>query len=180
MPVHRNVKRAGPAIVIPAAVGALAAVFIPRWEGMSLVVEHQHFDPPGVYTVCNGVTNLDPDYAWIRPGMKFTTEKCAEAFQKILPKYYEPLVGCIDGFMAYPPHRQVAVLSFAYNLGPGAVCGDRKHSGQIAATFNAGNAKGACKMMGAYVRANGVTLKGLQNRRFDPKWGEIAWCSRED
>jgi lysozyme len=162
---------------------ALAAVFIPHWESgshMDTTVRHQSFDPPGVYTVCDGVTNLDPDYSWIRPGMEFTIPQCAEAFKKVLPKYIEPIAGCIPTYLSMPPHRQVSLLSFAYNLGPTTICGDRHHSGNIAREFNAGHVKVACDIMGQYIRANGKVLTGLENRRFDPKWGEIAWCLKED
>lgn len=162
---------------------ALAAVFIPHWESgskMDTTVRQQSFDPPGVYTVCDGITNLDPDYKYIRPGMVFTDAQCAEAFKKVLPKYISPIAKCIPTYYSMPPHRQVAVLSFAYNLGPGAVCGDKRHSGTIAKNFNAGNVTAACNAMGQYVKANGKTLKGLENRRFDKKWGEISWCLRED
>ena len=168
-------KVAGGAVGLSAGAMALAAVFIPRWEGMDLTVRHFNFDPPGVLTVCNGITNLDPAYAHIKLGQKFTPEQCAEAFKKVLPKYVDPVAGCIPTYYSMPPHRQVAILSFAYNLGPGRVC-----DGSIAREFNRGNVKAACNTMGQYVRANGVVLKGLQNRRFDPKWGEIAWCLRED
>lgn len=157
---------------------ALAFVFIPHWESggrMDTTVRQQPIDPAGVYTVCHGITNLDPDYKWIRPGMKFTEAECAEAFKKVLPKYIEPIAACIPTYYSMPPHRQVALLSFSYNLGPGRIC-----NGKIAREFNAGNVAEACREMGKYVRANGVVLRGLQNRRFDPKWGEISWCMRED
>ena len=162
---------------------ALAAVFIPHWESggrMDTTVRQQAIDPPGVYTVCHVITNLDADYKWIRPGMTFTVAQCAEAFAKVLPKYYMPVAKCIPGYFAMPPHRQVAILSFSYNLGPGAVCGNSRNSGRIAREFNAGHVDVACNLMGRYVRANNKVLKGLQNRRFDPKWGEIAWCKRDD
>ena len=170
--------KVGAAIAIPAAVAALAAVYIPHWESvdhMDTTVRHQSFDPAHVYTVCDGITNLDPDYAWIRPGMTFTQIQCAEAFKKVLPKYYEPVAACIPSLATMPPHRQVALLSFAYNLGPGRIC-----NGEIARDFNAGRAHAACNAMGQYIRANGVVLKGLENRRFDPKWGEVSWCMRDD
>ena len=170
-------KVAGGAVGLSTGALALAAVFIPHWESgsrMDTTVRHQSFDPPGVYTVCDGVTNLDPDYAWIRPGNKFTEKECADAFKKVLPKYIEPIAACVHGYYDMPPHRQVALLSFAYNLGPGRVCGS------IAREFNAGHVTAACSLMGQYVRANGRVLRGLENRRFDPKWGEIKWCLRED
>lgn len=175
MPVSNKKKVIG---ALTASTLALAAVFIPHWESggrMDMTVRQQSIDPPGVYTVCHGITNLDPDYKWIKPGMKFTEKECAAAFAKVLPKYIEPIAQCIPTYYSMPPHRQVALLSFSYNLGPGRIC-----NGSIAREFNAGNVKAACNAMGAYVRANGKVLKGLQNRRFDPKWGEIAWCVRED
>lgn len=178
MAITNKQKVAGAGIGLGAGAMALAAVFIPHWESggrMDMTVRQQHFDPPGVYTVCDGITNLDPDYAWIRPRMKFTEAQCAEAFKKVLPKYIAPIAKCIPSYNSMPPHRQVAILSFAYNLGPGRVC-----KGTIAREFNAGHTAAGCRAMGAYIRANGKVLKGLQNRRFDPKWGEIAWCMRED
>lgn len=157
---------------------ALAAVFIPHWESggrMDTTVRQQSFDPPGVYTVCHGITNLDPDYKWIRPGMKFTEAQCADAFQKVLPKYIEPIAQCIDGYYQMPTHRQVAFLSAAYNLGGGTIC-----QSTAVRLINQGKVEEGCNALGAFVRANGKTLRGLQNRRFDPKWGEIAWCKRSD
>lgn len=171
-------KVAGGAVGLSTGAIALAAVFIPHWESggrMDTTVRQQSFDPKGVYTVCDGITNLDPDYAYIRPGMKFTEAQCAEAFKKVLPKYIKPIAECIPGYYRMPPHRQVALLSFAYNLGPHRICG-----GAISREFNAGHVKVACELMGNYIRANGKVLAGLRNRRFDPKWGEISWCLRED
>jgi lysozyme len=171
-------QKAGGAVGLSAAALALAAVFIPHWESggrMDTTVRHQSFDPAGVYTVCDGITNLDPDFAYIRPGMIFTPQQCADGFKKILPKYIEPIAACIPTYYAMPPHRQVALLSFAYNLGPGRICG-----GRIAREFNAGHVKVACNLMGQYIRANGKVLKGLQNRRLNPKWGEISWCLKDD
>jgi lysozyme len=162
---------------LSAAAAALAFVFIPHWESggrMDMTVRQQKIDPLGVYTVCHGITNLDPDYKWIRPGMTFTEAQCAEAFAKVLPKYVEPLARCMPSFKDMPPHRQVALVSASYNLGPGRICG------AVARHFNAGNVAAGCEALGQYVRANGKVLKGLQNRRYDPKWGEIAWCKRND
>ena len=174
----KDQKTAGAAVGMTAGVATLAAVFIPHWESggrMDTTVRHQGFDPPGVYTVCDGITNLDPDYAWIKPGMIFTQQQCAEAFSTVLPKYYEPLAACMLTFPLMPVHRQVALLSAAYNLGPDRVC-----NGGIARELNAGHVRAGCSLLGQYIKANGKVLKGLENRRFDPKWGEIAWCMKED
>lgn len=162
---------------LSAAAAALAVVFIPHWESgshMDKTVRHQAIDPPGVYTVCDGITNRDADFKWISPGMTFTAAQCAEMFKRALVKYVAPIVTYIPSYPSFPPHRQVALLSFAYNVGPGHI------RGAIAREFNAGHVQVGCNLMGRYVMANGKALRGLQNRRFDPKWGEIAWCLRGD
>jgi lysozyme len=173
MPVPKVVSHGVSAL--SGAAMALAVVFIPHWEGMDLTVKHYAVDPPGVYTVCNGITNLDPEYAWIRPGMKFTEPQCAEAFKRVLPTYIEPLAACIDNYYLMPPHRQIALLSAGYNLGTGAIC-----KSTAVRLINAGKTTEGCKALGNFIKANGVVLQGLKNRRFDPKWGEIAWCLRSD
>lgn len=170
-------KVAGGSVAISAAGMAAAMILIPHWESgghMDLTVRHQSFDPPGVYTVCDGITNLDPEFAWIKPGMTFTFQQCKDGFAKILVRYVAEINKCIPDYPTFPPHRYGSVLSFGYNLGTGRVCG------QIAREFDAGHVKVACDLMGQYIRANGKVLKGLQNRRFDPKWGEISWCLKED
>jgi lysozyme len=183
MAITTNQKVAGGAVGLSAGALALAAVFIPHWESgghMDTTVRHQSFDPPGVYTVCDGITNLDEDFKWIRPGMTFTVQQCVDGFQKILGSYIVPIAKCIPKYYSMPPHRQVALLSFGYNLGDGTICGDKHHSGAIAREMNVGHIKAACTLMGEYIRANGKVLPGLEHRRFDPKWGEIAWCLKED
>lgn len=183
MPTTTQKVVGGGAVGLGAGALALAAVFIPHWESgghVDTTVRHQSFDPPGVYTVCDGITNLDPDYAWIRPGIKFTDDDCVKAFQKVLPKYIAPIAHCIPSYYSMPPHRQVALLSFGYNLGTATICGDAHHSGSISREFNAGHVAVACNLMGQYTRAAGKTLPGLVNRRFDRKWGEIAWCLKDN
>lgn len=176
MALTPNQKKGG-LVAVSAAGMAAAAILIPHWESgghMDTTVRHQNFDPPGVYTVCDGLTNRDPDLGWIKPGMTFTVQWCKAEFEKALVKYVAPVNKCIPSFPSFPPHRYGAVLSFAYNLGPSRVCG------KIAREFNAGHAAVACNLMGEYIKANGVVLRGLERRRFDPKWGEIAWCLKED
>lgn len=160
-----------------AAIG-LAALLIVHWEGEDLVAKHNSFDPAHVTTVCNGVTNMD--FEWLKPGMKFTHQQCEKMLRKIMPKYIAPIDACVPTFADMPPHRQASLISFSYNLGPGTICGDRRHSGQIARYLNTGHFEAACDLMVHYIRANGKVLKGLVNRRTDSVWGENPWCLRED
>ena len=152
---------------------ALAAVLIPHWEGQDLRAKHNSFDPAGVITVCDGVTNYD--WPWLKAGMTFTKEECQKALVDEIPKYAEPIAKCVPDFPTYPPHRWAALVSFSYNLGPARIC-----NGPVGRALNAHDYVAACNLMTQYVRANGVVLPGLKNRRYDPVWGERAWCLRND
>lgn len=152
-----------------AAAIALSSTLILHWEGEDLVAKHYRHDPPGIITVCNGVTNYDIRTLTI--GMRFTHEQCEDLRRLLVPKYRAPLVACVHGFAAMPLARQAALTSAAYNLGPGTVC-----RSTAVRRLNAGDVKGGCEALAAFIKANGVVLKGLINRRRDPDWGEIAWC----
>lgn len=156
------------------AVGAmLAGVLVQHWEGMSTVAVHEKFDPPGVITVCGGITNYD--WPWLKPGMKFTEAECKQALANAAIRYAEKVVKCVPSLPTMPPHRQAAITSFAVNLGPGKVCGT-----SIARDLNAGRVRQACDAMVKYVNANDKRLQGLVNRRTDAMWGERPWCLRND
>lgn len=158
---------------IGAGAAALTALLIAHWEGEDLVAKHNSFDPKGIVTVCDGVTNYDiPD---LKPGDRFTHEECKQLLIQLIPKYAEPIHKCVPGLYDMPPHRQAALISFAYNLGPKRIC-----ESAIARELNAGHIAVACNLMTQYIRAAGRVLQGLINRRNDPVWGEKPWCLRED
>ena len=173
-------RSAPPARKVAAGVGGLSAAGLAlsiamfnHWEGVSYKAEQLPFDPPGVVTVCGGITNHD--WPWLKIGMTFTPEQCREAIAKLVPRYAEPLIKCVPSFSTMPPHRQAALVSFAINLGPSRIC-----SSSIGADLEAGRIREACNAMTKYVYADGKILKGLINRRNDPIWGERPWCLRED
>lgn len=168
--VHPAVKKGAG---ISAAGAACAAMLIGHWEGQDLTAKHNAFDPKGVVTVCDGVTNYD--WPWLKAGMKFTKEQCSAALTDNVQKYAAPIAKCVPSFSDMPPHRQAALTSFAYNLGPAKICGT-----SIATNLNAGRIKQACNSMLQYTRAAGKRLQGLVNRRTDSMWGERPWCLRDD
>ena len=151
---------------------ALAAAMYNHWEGRNYVAVHLAFDPPGVVTVCGGVTTYD--IPTLKIGDRYSEADCTKLIERVIPKYAAPVQECIPAFTAMPPHRQASVISFAINLGPAVTCA------RIAPLLNAGRVKDACQKMTEYVMANGKRLQGLVNRRNDPVWGEKAWCERND
>lgn len=168
--VHPKVKKAAG---LSAAGACCAALLIGHWEGMNTTAKHLPFDPPGVITVCGGITNYD--WPWLKPGMKFTEDQCHAALADAAKRYGEMVGKCVPGIGDMPPHRQAALASFAVNLGPAKICGT-----SIGRDLNAGRITQACNAMVRYVRANGKRLKGLVSRRTDSMWGEQPWCLRND
>jgi lysozyme len=166
--------KAGKVAGLSAAGATLAALLVGHWEGMSTVAVHEKFDPPGVITVCGGITNAD--WPWLKPGMKFTVETCRQALADAANRYAVKVAQqCLPDISTMPPHRQAAIASFAVNLGPGRVCGT-----SIGRDLRAGRVKQACNAMVKYVYANGKRLPGLAYRRTDSMWGEQPWCLRND
>lgn len=166
--------------VLTATVIALAAGtatqkgFIPRWEGVKHTISHNAIDPKGIVDVCNGhVVDLKkPD---IPIEDYYTDAMCADILAMDLPKYNAMLTSCLPSNFQVGEHQHVAMLSFVYNVGKGNFC-----NSSVGRLFREGKRNDACDAMGKFTRAAGVVLKGLENRRYDQFWGEIAWCKRDD
>jgi lysozyme len=153
---------------------ACCTALIAHWEGIDPVAKHNSFDPAGVVTVCYGYTNLDDPT--LKAGERFTREQCEELLSKVIPEYAYPLTRCLTHWNEYSPHRQAALISASYNLGPARICNT-----QARELFNDGDAAAGCKYMMRYTRAAGRELPGLVNRRYaDKTWGEYEWCMRND
>jgi lysozyme len=146
--------RAGAAAT--AAAAAIATPFIIGWEGYDPVAKQQKIDPPGVITVCNGITNYD--LPSLKRGMKFTKDECAGLLRKAIPKYTAPIDKCLK--VPVSDYTRAALYSAAYNLGPGTVC-----KSSMVRKINAGDTRGGCDALLLYTRANGKFLQGLLNRR---------------
>lgn len=160
-------------VIALAAGTAVHEGFIPHWEGMDKVAIHNKFDPEGVITVCDGHTNYDDPN--LKEGDVYTAVMCEQILAKDLPKYNAELASCLPDDFMVGNHQHVAMLSFVFNVGQSNFC-----NSSVGREFRAGHREAACRNMGKFVRAAGVVLKGLQNRRYDQFWGEIAWCLRDD
>ena len=119
-------------------------------------------------TWCYGATKADggpsPPY-----GQVFSKEECQTLLGTSLYKYDAMVKSCVH--VPLPPHREAALVSFAYNLGPRTLC-----RGPVAWYINAGRVPDGCHAMLAYDHARGRVLPGLTRRRHV----EAAMCLRDD
>lgn len=133
-----------------------AATFIAGWEGKRLTAVHEHIDPPGIITVCQGITNYDkPD---LKVGDRFTDQQCRDMFAAALVKYDNNMMKCIH--VPLSQNTRVAMLSFNYNVGQGNFC-----KSSVVRKINAGDLNGGCDALMLFVNANGKRIQGLANRR---------------
>lgn len=150
---------------------AIAVALVGGFEGLSLKPYVDHVGTGHPETWCYGATAADgtppPPYSKV-----FTKQECDTELGKNLVKYDAMVRKCIKPeVLDEHPHREAALVSFVFNLGPGALC----HS-SVGRNLNAGNIVAGCNSMLAYDHADGRRLAGLTRRRQE----EAALCKRAD
>lgn len=139
---------------ITAGVIALAIPVVAAFEGLVL---RPYRDPIGIMTVCYGDT-----HAQMR---EYTPAECRALLVASLQEHGAAIAPCLPDKL--PDHVAASVLSFAYNVGPAALCGST-----LARKLKAGDVAGACAELGRWVYAGGRVLPGLVKRRV----AERAMC----
>lgn len=137
-----------------AAVLALAAPLVMRWEGVRYPT---YRDAVGVLTVCYGHTGPD-----IVEGRTYTKDECKALLDADMSKANAYVRFCIG----VPMLRQIeaALTSATFNLGQQVVCGS---SLQRKALHN--DWPGACAELSRWDKAGGRVYRGLTLRRADER-----------
>jgi lysozyme len=134
-------------------------------NGISLLKQHEglrlkaYQDSRGVWTIGYGLTSA-AGIVKVYKGMTITREQAEEYFRLALVKYEN----CIKETIRIPleQHQFDALVSFCYNVGPGAFEGS-----SIAQYVNQKRFKDVPKRMALWIRAGKVYPKGLKKRRKD-------------
>jgi lysozyme len=137
-----------------AGVLTAAALFVGPWEGERTEAYLDRIASPPVWTVCYGETR------GVRPGDRYTPEQCRAMLMAALADYQREINRCIPSLPQQPEGVQIALISWTYNVGPGAAC-----SSTLARLANAGDWRGACDQLLRWNRAGGREVRGLTNRR---------------
>jgi lysozyme len=91
-------------------------------------------------------------------GQRRTLDECKGMLADSLELANNAVDSCIKAPL--PDYRRAALVSFAYNVGGGALCGST-----LARKLNAGDTVGACNELTRWDRAGGKRLPGLTKRR---------------
>ncbi len=106
--------------------------------------------PP--WTVCYGHT------VGVLPGDHYTVTQCKEMLIRDLEKYATGVERCVAAPLT--DEREVALISFAYNVGVGAAC-----NSSVVRLINAGRTRDGCNALLKWNRAAGIVFPGLTKRR---------------
>ncbi|NNM74748.1 lysozyme [Enterovirga sp. DB1703] len=133
------------------AAAALVVATLTGFEGVRYVA---YKDSVGIPTICMGETKN------VRMGMTATPAECDKALIERANEFAAGVESCVPSAKDMPVERYAAHVSLAYNIGTSAYC-----KSSIARLTNAGDVRGGCNAFLLYVKAGGITLKGLVNRR---------------
>ena len=140
--------------VASAAVLALAAGLISKWEG----VEYKSYkDVVGVWTACYGHTGPD-----VVPGATYTLAECKAMLREDMLEANHYVRKCVGRPM--PEGVEAALTSLVFNVGPKPVC-----SGTPGRYAQLGEWRMACASLSLYKFAGGRVYRGLVLRRADER-----------
>ncbi len=131
---------------------------VKRWEGKRL---KSYQDSVGVWTIGYGLTTRAGIGVAVGPNMHITDEQAEEYLVRVLEKFAERISPMFTQYTP-TPNQFGAMLSLAYNIGPGAFA-----KSTCLRRFNDGDVKGAAEALQWFNKAGGKTLRGLVNRRAD-------------
>lgn len=133
-----------------------AARFIGKWEGFLPDAYLDTIAQPAVWTIGYGHT-----------GGVLRGEHWSKAYaRKVLAEDVKWAAAVVNERVTHKLsiRQRMALISFVFNLGPGALEGD------LLAALNAGEFHRAGDMMLDYDHAGGVVVQGLLNRRRAERW----------
>jgi lysozyme len=151
------------AITVASAAAIAAAVpAVKAYEGLWLTTK---VDRVGTGQPCTGGYGETEN---VRCGETHTEKYWSDRLAQRLPEYDAKIAPCIH--VDLPDNTRAALISAAYNAGPGAVC-----RSPMVAKMNAGDIRSGCESFltkdaqghytGWYIRARGRVVQGLINRR---------------
>lgn len=145
-------------VVIGAGTAAallLSVPFIANWEGKR---NDPYRDIVGISTVCYGETRVEM--------RRYSDAECLAMLRESVSEFQDDVLKCTPVLKDHP-HKLAAATSLAYNIGSTGYC-----RSTAARRFNAGRFREGCEAFKMWVKAGGVTVKGLVRRRNE----EVKLC----
>ncbi|MCK9250028.1 MAG: lysozyme [Solirubrobacteraceae bacterium] len=140
-------------------------------RGLDLIVEFEGFpangapyrDPVGIWTIGFGTTRIN-GRAVTSSTPRLKKSAALALLRRQLDERYEPPVRSVAKRLGLNQHEYDALVSFAYNLGPGAVEGVRGFE-TMGRALSSGSRRRIADAFLLYDKAGGRALAGLTRRR---------------
>jgi len=145
--------RARLAGLIGAGAMTILTSLVMQWEGKR---NTPYQDIAGIPTVCYGHTGDD-----VKPGQQYTDAQCVMLLYEDLIQHAAAL-DCLseDARRNLTDAQKAALISFAYNVGPGNFC-----RSTLVKKANAGYMHLACAQLSRWDKVGAKPVKGLARRR---------------
>ncbi|PRD42193.1 lysozyme [Phyllobacterium phragmitis] len=134
------------------ALAAMVVAAVGGFEGLRLNAYPDPATKGPPWTVCYGSTH------GVKRGDSHSLAECKAMLVKDLEIYANGIERCVTAPL--PDARYVALVSFAYNVGPGAAC-----KSSVVRLINQGRTRQGCDALLKWNRAAGIVFPGLTNRR---------------
>lgn len=135
-----------------------AARFVAKWEGLLLTAFLDTIASPAVWTIGYGHTGPD-----VHAGQTISRARALELLTQDLRSAARAVRDNIHVKLSV--RQRIALISLAFNCGPGAVSGST-----LQRKLNARDYKGAADEFLKWSHAGGVVVQGLLNRRREERW----------
>lgn len=135
-----------------ATMAAVACAFVGGWEGLQTVAYPDPATKGHPWTICYGETQ------GVKKGDRRTIEQCKEGLIKGLDGYGEKVERCLK--VPVSDERYIALVSFAWNVGPAAAC-----KSSVVHLINEGRTREGCDALLKWNKAAGIVFRGLTRRR---------------
>ena len=140
-----------------AAVLAIAAPLVARWEGLKYVPYPDPATGGAPWTVCYGHTGPD-----VRPGATYTKAECDALLDADMAAADATVRRCIPVPMLR--HVEASLVSAVFNIGPAVVCGSTLQKYALENDWPS-----ACAQLSRWDKAAGRQMRGLTLRRADER-----------
>lgn len=166
-----------PSAIVVAGTMGVVTTFLLTWlttfesSGRRPLVPFEDIAVPGLWTVCNGITNRAAP-GWVVPGKQYTEQECVDKEIWLIDTVFGPALSRM--LKVNVTQRQWEMLiDFVWNEGI-----ENLRTSTLLRKLNAGDCVGANAEFDRWIVAGGRKWSGLANRR-DAEQGEfLGWCGR--
>ncbi|MBK9497324.1 MAG: glycoside hydrolase family protein [Xanthomonadales bacterium] len=166
-----------PGAIVKAGSAGIVTAFLLAWltmyesSGVRKLVPFEDIAVPGLWTVCNGITNRAAP-GWVVPGKRYTESECEAKEIWLIEGVFAPAIAKMVT-VDITQRQWEMLIDFAWNVGL-----ENLRTSTLLRRLNAGDCTGAVEEFDKWVRAGKRKYPGLVKRRDANQAQFVGWCKR--